>query len=205
MVAYMSVHGFPGAERCALGGAKDKGDIKLCPGVVLEVKNQAVTSLAGWLRETAAEQVNAGAEHGLLVVKPPGLGLARTGQWWLVMYGHQQQVLLEAACARAAVVLHSGARVSQLGARVAATAQAVREVGWLPFVQVVPKGVTDPRFHYLVTTLEHGAALLLRAGYGSPLATTLDKDSLVPGIVDSAGASNPDRHIADKGKDGSDH
>ena len=38
-VEYLQSSGFPYAERMTLSGAKDRGDIKLCPGVIAEAKN----------------------------------------------------------------------------------------------------------------------------------------------------------------------
>ena len=60
---------WPAAERRALSGNKDKGDVAGIPGVVVEVKAAATQQLAGWFRETAAEQINAGAAFCMLVVK----------------------------------------------------------------------------------------------------------------------------------------
>lgn len=62
---------WPAAERRALSGNKDKGDVAGIPGVVVEVK-AAVTQLIGpWQRETLKEQENAGAVRCMLVVKRP--------------------------------------------------------------------------------------------------------------------------------------
>lgn len=64
--------GFPNAERRALAGNLDKGDILLCPGVIVECKAYATFSDAQvmlWLGETERERQNAGADHGFLVVK----------------------------------------------------------------------------------------------------------------------------------------
>ncbi|MEV4228109.1 hypothetical protein AB0J81_13610 [Streptomyces bobili] len=62
---------WPAAERRALSGNKDKGDVAGIPGVVVEVKAAATQLLPKWQRETWAEMENAGAAHCFLVVKRP--------------------------------------------------------------------------------------------------------------------------------------
>jgi hypothetical protein len=62
---------WPAAERRALSGNKDKGDVAGIPGVVVEVKAAATQQLAAWKRETLTERENAGASRCMLVVKRP--------------------------------------------------------------------------------------------------------------------------------------
>lgn len=62
---------WPAAERRALSGAKDKGDVAGIPGVVVEVKAATRQTLAAWQRETLTERRNAGADLCMLVVKRP--------------------------------------------------------------------------------------------------------------------------------------
>jgi hypothetical protein len=62
---------WPAAERRALSGNKDKGDVAGIPGVVVEIKAAATQMLPKWQRETWAEMENAGAVHCILVVKRP--------------------------------------------------------------------------------------------------------------------------------------
>lgn len=68
-VKYLRSAGWPGAERRALSGNKDRGDIAGVPHVCIEVKAQARPEIAKWARELAVETVNAEADFGLLVVK----------------------------------------------------------------------------------------------------------------------------------------
>ncbi len=81
-------YGFPNAERRALAGSLDRGDILLTAGVVAECKGGAMAERASdavigqWLAETERERVNARAAVGLLVTKRPAVGHARCGQWW---------------------------------------------------------------------------------------------------------------------------
>jgi Holliday junction resolvase len=60
---------WPTAERRALSGNKDKGDVAGIPGVVVEVKAAVTQQLAAWKRETLVEMENASAKHCVLVVK----------------------------------------------------------------------------------------------------------------------------------------
>lgn len=62
---------WPAAERRALSGNKDKGDVAGIAGVVVEVKAAVTQQLAAWRRETWTEMENAGAVHCILVVKRP--------------------------------------------------------------------------------------------------------------------------------------
>jgi Holliday junction resolvase len=62
---------WPAAERRALSGNKDKGDVAGIPGTVVEVKAAARLELAAWRRETWTEMQNADAVHCMLVVKRP--------------------------------------------------------------------------------------------------------------------------------------
>ena len=77
--------GFPDARRQALAGAKDQGDIELCPGVILEVKSRdawpSSSQIQKWLHETEREWENSGADLAALVVKRPGVGLGRAEEW----------------------------------------------------------------------------------------------------------------------------
>ena len=76
---------FPAVERRALSGVNDKGDISNVPGCVIEVKNQRSYKIHEWMKETETERLNAGAEIGVLVIKPNGVGVAHTNNWWAVV------------------------------------------------------------------------------------------------------------------------
>lgn len=83
VVNYLKEHGFPYAERRALHGTADKGDITGCGPVVFEVKNHKTLDLAGWIKELEAETVNADANVGAVVAKKRGT--TDPGQWYAVM------------------------------------------------------------------------------------------------------------------------
>jgi Holliday junction resolvase len=62
---------WPAAERRALSGNKDKGDVAGIPGVVVEVKAAKTQLIGPWQRETMVERENARAARCVLVVKRP--------------------------------------------------------------------------------------------------------------------------------------
>lgn len=89
VVNYLRANGFPEADRRALHGNKDLGDILVCKGVIAEVKGGRAAEdasdeqLRRWCSETERERVNAKASHGFLVVKRRGFGVAKIGGWWV--------------------------------------------------------------------------------------------------------------------------
>lgn len=85
LVRFFQSRGWPHAERRALAGGKDKGDLTGMPGLVIESKAAARICLPEWLRETEVERVNASADFGVLVVKCRGYGETRVGEWAAVM------------------------------------------------------------------------------------------------------------------------
>jgi len=76
---------FPSAERRALAGAYDLGDITGIGGVCIEIKAHKRYNIGAWLLELAVEKANAKADVGVLVVKPVGVGDTRVGEWWAIM------------------------------------------------------------------------------------------------------------------------
>jgi hypothetical protein len=88
LVRFLVGQGFPNAERRALGGGssgQDLGDITGTPCLAWEVKNHKSYSIPAWLKETAIEKDNSGADFGILVAKPNGVGLSNVGDWWAIM------------------------------------------------------------------------------------------------------------------------
>lgn len=84
LVKYLQSEGFEDAKRIALAGSFDKGDVETGK-VIWEVKNQRSYSIPAWLKETMTEKENAKADFGVLTVKPNGIGLGNTGQWWAIV------------------------------------------------------------------------------------------------------------------------
>lgn len=72
LVEALRRHGAPGAERRALAGVADKGDLAGVVGVVIEAKAENRHDLPGWLRELVAEMNNDGADIGLVWAKAVG-------------------------------------------------------------------------------------------------------------------------------------
>jgi hypothetical protein len=76
------------ADRQPLRGNRDAGDIDLCPGIVLEVKNRRTAGtgqptpldLAAWMGQAQLERDNAGAAHCPLIVKRAGT--TDPGRWF---------------------------------------------------------------------------------------------------------------------------
>ena len=69
VVRYLQQEGFTRAERRALAGSADKGDVTGIDGVVIEVKGDRSNRLSAWKTETVKEAENAKAGMYLLVVR----------------------------------------------------------------------------------------------------------------------------------------
>lgn len=95
VVAYLQKRGWPAAERRALSGNADRGDIAGVAGVMLEVKNCRSHDLAGWTAEAKVEQANAGAHIGAVVAKKRGT--TDPGEYYAVLPFRQLCDLLAAA------------------------------------------------------------------------------------------------------------
>lgn len=175
VVQYLRVNGWPRAERRALTGSMDKGDIANVWGLAIEVKYaNAGMKIGPWLVETGIERINAGADHGILVVKPRGLGARRVGSWYAIMshsdftllqhkaMPHGMQPLVEVRDGPAtyftAATLHA-----QLAAGLAPMLLAGKEVLAL---LLRPRGGMDSQDSwYRVMCLDHMIRLLHAAGY----------------------------------------
>jgi hypothetical protein len=95
VVAYLIEQGWPHAERRALHGALDKGDVTGLPGVCLELKNAARVELAAWWEEAKAERRNANAATAAVWFKRKGKASPRDG--YVLMDGETYTDLLKAA------------------------------------------------------------------------------------------------------------
>lgn len=63
--------GFRYAERRALSGAADRGDIAGIPGVVLECKATKELAVAAFMAEAERERVNDTSDYGVVIWKRP--------------------------------------------------------------------------------------------------------------------------------------
>jgi hypothetical protein len=69
VVRYLLENGFPRAERRALKGADDQGDVTGIEGVCIEIKADRSNRISAWKAETAKEAGAAKAGMYLLVVR----------------------------------------------------------------------------------------------------------------------------------------
>jgi hypothetical protein len=96
-VGFLRENGFENAERRALHGSTDLGDVTGIPGVVIEVKggeaakNASVNQVKAWLEETETERVNAGADIGFLVIQRRQQNVRN---WWAVLTAETHQRLM---------------------------------------------------------------------------------------------------------------
>jgi Holliday junction resolvase len=78
VVRHLNDNGFPYAERRALAGNLDKGDIAGIPSVVMECKAEQRIDLSGYMDEVATEKRNAAAQVGVAIVKRRNHGVGRS-------------------------------------------------------------------------------------------------------------------------------
>lgn len=83
VVRFLQENGFIYAERRALHGTVDKGDITGCGPIVFEVKDHKTITLSAWLKELQDEINNAKANTGAVIAKRRGT--MDVGQWYAVM------------------------------------------------------------------------------------------------------------------------
>lgn len=145
--------GFPDAERRALAGSTDLGDVLLCrhPSVIVEVKGGATAkkagagAVAGWLAETERERQAARAEVGLLVVQRHNLTVPGPGGWqaWLSLDVATRLVRADAAW-KAPLEGPEGIVTRVALTPVAMTVDdALRLLRWAGYGQLVPADVAD--------------------------------------------------------------
>lgn len=82
-VRYLRANGFPLAERRALSGSNDRGDILADAGLIFECKHWATYSdqdVLDWQAQTAREMRNANASEAVLVIRRTGKSDPST--WW---------------------------------------------------------------------------------------------------------------------------
>jgi hypothetical protein len=95
VVTHLRANGVPHAERRALAGKNDRGDIAGIPGVAIECKSAARIELAAWLDEAEVERANDGADVGVVWIKRRGK--TSPGAGFVIMSGDQLLRLLAAA------------------------------------------------------------------------------------------------------------
>lgn len=75
VVAFLNAHGFPHAERRALRGINDAGDIAGVIGWCLELKNHREMDLGTWATEAQKESIAARCHRWAVVHKRRGKGV----------------------------------------------------------------------------------------------------------------------------------
>lgn len=95
VVRFLQSRGWMYAERRALRGSLDRGDIAGVPGVVIEAKNCRTISIAQWVDEANTETLNDGANLGAVWWKRRGH--ASAGEGFVTMDGETFAALLTAA------------------------------------------------------------------------------------------------------------
>lgn len=174
--------GWPEAERRALAGSLDKGDVTGVPGVCFEVKDTAEWHIPAWMRETEEERVNSNASIGILVIKVPRVGHDHAEKWLTVMDDFDARLL----CGSAATGrgnwrevswphlppswIRSVERKTMAGLRaLAELKERERHCGDTPVMlrvrKTLSKHVTEPGFWNFMR-LDARCRLLVDAGYG---------------------------------------
>jgi hypothetical protein len=95
VVTFLQENGVRHAERRALNGAKDRGDIAGIPGIAIECKSAARVELASWMDEAQAERDNDGADVGLVWIKRRGK--TNPGSGFVILTGDDLVQLLATA------------------------------------------------------------------------------------------------------------
>jgi hypothetical protein len=95
VVAWLRARGRPHIERRIAGMNGDKGDITGWPGVVVDAKDRKAWDLAGWINQLEDEILEAGADTGALVIKPPRV--VDPGRYYAVMTLERWEALMREA------------------------------------------------------------------------------------------------------------
>lgn len=173
VVSFLRTQGFPYAERLALQGGKDRGDITGIPGICIEVKNENEYTFSSWMNECVVETENSRADFGMVMAKPRLVGTTRTAQWYAIMHAFPWGALTAMAYQNTRDVSvwvedMSGANINRNLSRYLNLAEDHRRQAQRTHscVRIAPVGVKDPNMYYVVTTLVQMSDLLVRAGYG---------------------------------------
>jgi hypothetical protein len=87
VIRYLVDNGFPHAERRALNGSQDRGDVAGVPGVCIEVKACRELAIGEWLAEALREGARANAPISVVWHKRRNKG--SPGDWYVTMTGEQ--------------------------------------------------------------------------------------------------------------------
>lgn len=163
---YLLEHGWPFCERRALRGTHDMGDITGTPGICWEVKYAGGSiKMSEWMGEMELETLHAQAAIGVLVIKPPGVGIRRVDQWLGVMNPKQHDEL----CMASALDIMFDVPLSYNSARVLKQLELCKNESpsSLAVAQGMPPSMREfPMTWYRVMYLGELVTLLHSAGYG---------------------------------------
>lgn len=182
---FLIVNGWPYVERRTKKGRLDQGDITGTPGLMWEVKylgrNRPIP-MAAWMKETDVQTVNAKADYGILVIKPPGVGERNAGKFWAVMrYSAWWELGAQAypngkPAPPVHQYPHSNAKLTQLSAKIAEL-DRIPGHEWVISIPSRIFGVDG----LAVMTLERIVPLLHQAGYGGSYVLAGRADGSVGG------------------------
>jgi hypothetical protein len=97
VVNWLLAKGYRYAERRALQGSRDRGDIAGLPGVVIEVKACKQWEPAAWIGELETEITNDGTPDAVGVIIIKRRGTTDVGKWYALMTADQWLTLLQQA------------------------------------------------------------------------------------------------------------
>lgn len=152
-------------ERDGLHGAKDRGDIRMRrkKRVCFEVKGgkQANWQPWAWLIETETERVNAAADYGIVIIKPPGVGYGRGEKFLTLMrLDEASRLHIAAGSPRIRSVAHN--RVG-INAGLKELAERERHCGDVPVEVIIRQAGSELRMSLM--RLDARCSLLVAAGY----------------------------------------
>lgn len=170
LVGYLKSMYWPDAERRALTGNLDKGDVAGCSGLAWEQKAARTLAIPAWLRETAVEKANSGADYGILVIKPHGVG--KVQNWWalisLTEWGH----LCDHAILRGTLghkdIYTFATKIRRMDVRASLNKLALEQVVHETPLNIALYPESTPPFAAM--HLSDMVDLLHRAGYGTELS-----------------------------------
>ena len=124
--------------------------------------------MAAWMRQVDVQTVNARADYGILIVKPPGVGERNAGKFWAVMRWDEWFRLMNQAGEPGLVMSpevypHSNAQFTKLPAKIV----ELDRIPGLEWVVSIPPRIPET-MGLAVMTLERIVPILRTAGYGSP-------------------------------------
>lgn len=175
VATYLKENGWPHAERRALAGVLDKGDITGTPGLAWEVKYAGSGIRMGeWVAEMLQETKNAQAEHGILVIKPPARGAKRVHEWLAVMVNWDFNLLSSVHGEPLRVQLLQGAPEGYSATKMTGqlfSLANIAQASELAVLTLRPRGMREaPENWYRIMTFGDMVQLLRACGYGSPLS-----------------------------------